>query len=66
MKNKKVLALLLAGSFALTGCGGANQNTEEPAKVEEAAEEKVARAESLEEEPRYGTPVKMVLTVTFV
>ena len=83
MKNKKLLALLLVGGLALTGCvnddtagNDANNTTEQVEQTEEnkeadtattetqTAEETtedsvVVEAASLEEEPRYGTTIKI-------
>ena len=83
MKNNKILALLLVGGLALTGCvnddtagNDANNTTEQVEQTEEnkeadtattetqTAEETtedsvVVEAASLEEEPRYGTTIKI-------
>ena len=83
MKNNKILALLLVGGLALTGCvnddtagNDANNTTEQVEQTEEnkeadtattetqTAEETtedsvVVEADSLEEEPRYGTTIKI-------
>ena len=66
MKKNKLLAVLLLGGLTFAGCGNqdANQTETKTQTQNEAVEEKeentnVAKAASLEEEPRYGTPVKI-------
>ena len=78
MKNNKLLALLLVGGIALTGCVNNNDNadqntapeTEQTETTEKdtadntdtdtsKTEEEIVKAASIEEEPRYGTPIKI-------
>lgn len=80
MKNNKLLALLLVGGIALTGCVNNDTAGNEPANNTEQVEqtedknqadtattednnkkdgESVVAAKTLEEEPRYGTPIKI-------
>ena len=80
MKNNKLLALLLLGGIALTGCVNNDTAGNEPANNTEQVEqtedknqadtattedtnkkdgESVVAAKTLEEEPRYGTPIKI-------
>lgn len=79
MKNNKLLALLLVGGIALTGCVNNNNNADEntaPATEEteqtettekdtadntdtSKTEDTVVKAASIEEEPRYDTPIKI-------
>ena len=80
MKNNKLLALLLVGGIALTGCVNNDTAGNEPANNTEQVEqtedknqadtattedtnekdgESVVAAKTLEEEPRYDTPIKI-------
>lgn len=74
MKNNKLIALLLVGGIALTGCVKTNENADDKSNKTEQADtsktnenttdtnkkdNKESKVASLEEEPRYGTPVKI-------
>lgn len=61
MKNNKLLAVLLLGGLTLSACGNqADTTTNNTAtQTEEAATENKVAAATLEEEPRYGTKVKI-------
>lgn len=70
MKNNKILALLLVGGLALTGCVQNESNnaetpaaeqteTVETADTAKSNESQVVYAASVEEEPRYGTTIKI-------
>lgn len=61
MKKNKLLALLLLGGLTFTGCGkeGGNQVQDQNIEAKQDENKNVAQAASLEEEPRYGTPIKI-------
>lgn len=54
--NKKLLAILLAGTFVFAACGNDQADTKEETKVEEAAEEKVEEKEESKDENKDQTP----------
>ena len=69
MKSNKLLAVILLGGLTLSACANQNTETEQKADTNVSTEQKtdtnanddknVAKAASLEEEPRYGSKVKI-------
>ena len=59
MKNNKLLALILLGGLTLSACGNQNASTEQKADTNISQDQNVAKAATLEEEPRYGSKVKI-------
>jgi len=57
MNKNKLLAVLLLGGLTFAGCGKQDANQGQNQAVEE--NKNVAEAITLEEEPRYNTPIKM-------
>lgn len=57
MNKNKLLAVLLLGGLTFAGCGKQDANQGQNQAVEE--NKNVAQATTLEEEPRYNTPIKM-------
>ena len=62
MKKNKLLALILLGGLTLSACGNQNASSEQNTETAEknvSEYQSVVKAATLEEEPRYGSKVKI-------
>lgn len=61
MKNNKFLAMILLGGVVLSACGNKDQNAnnKDNSSISQSEDQNVSKASTLEEEPRYGSKVKI-------